>query len=263
VARPASVPAQAPTPAAGLAAIPADYVPEPERALARVPDHVFLDGNYLSFHPQQAASTLVVAQTKFNETATSTVSYAALPRLQSGSVNIAVLMGAHVAAGVRVLLPRYTQFAGLTARVPHPTLFNRFASDVGVSGPLERKDLMLDLAASYVVNQPRWRAIVSGGPSYFHTSLDLVSGIAYAQNFTLAGLNVVTVTGDTTTHQTASTWGFNVGGDVAAFPWRHVGVGGGLLFNKGTIQVDDPFTLTSQDLDMSSVTLLVGPRLRF
>jgi hypothetical protein len=81
-----------------------------------------------------------------------------------------------------------------------------------------------------------------------------VSGVAYRQSFSLTGTNLITVTGATTTHQTASTWGVNLGGDVAAFPWTHVGVGGGLLYNKGTIQIADPFTATTQDLDMSSVT---------
>jgi hypothetical protein len=262
--RPAAPPsaAQAPAPAGGQAPIPRDYVP-PEPSARGVPNKVFLDGNFLSFHPRQKALSLIAARPLFSETASWTVNYPALPALHTGAVSVAFVMGHQFGFGFRVLLPRYTEFAALTARVPHPTLFNRFGSDVGVSGELERKDVMLDLSASYVVNQPRWRAIVSAGPSYFHTAVDLVNRVVYAQAVSLTGTNLITVTGATTTHETASTWGLNVGGDIAVFPWQHVGFGGGTLFNKGTIQIDDPFTLTSQDLDMSSVTLLVGPRFRF
>ena len=172
-------------------------------------------------------------------------------------------MGSRMAFGFRVLLPRYEETATLTARIPHPTLLNRYGSDVGVSGTLERKDVMLDLSLSYVVNQAGWRAVLAGGPTYFHTSVDLVNRITYSQLTSLTGTNLITVTGGPSSRVTGSAWGFNVGGDVAVFPWRHVGLGGGLILNSGKIGVDDPLTSTSQDLDMSSVTLLVGPRFRF
>jgi len=257
-------PVQAPVPTAGgQAPIPADYVPPEPSATRSVPNTIFLDGNFLSFHPRQPSLTLFVNQPLYLETATSTVNYPALPAIRSADASIAFVMGANFGFSFRVLLPHYTELAGLTARVPHPTIFNRFGTDTGFSGELERKDVMLDLSASYVVNEPKWRAILSGGPSYFHTSLDLVRRITYLQSASLLGSNLITVTGATTSHETASTWGVNVGGDVAAFPWRHVGVGGGLIYNRGTIKIDDPFTLTTQNLDMSSATLLVGPRFRF
>ncbi len=116
---------------------------------------------------------------------------------------------------------------------------------------------------SYVLNQPQWRVVLMGGPTYFHSSLDMVRAVAYSQSFSSLGANTITVTGGPSSRVSGSSWGFNIGGDVATFPWRHIGFGGGAILNDGTISVTDPLTLTSQDLKMGSVTLLAGARFRF
>jgi hypothetical protein len=101
-------PRSAPAGATDQAPIPADYVP-PERTVRRVPNTVFLDGNFMSFRPQQKALSLSYVQPKFLETQTSTVNYPALPAIQSADASVSFVMGHNVGFGFRVLIPRYTE----------------------------------------------------------------------------------------------------------------------------------------------------------
>jgi len=122
---------------------------------------------------------------------------------------------------------------------------------------------MFDFNAQYVYNESRWRYVPSWGPTYFRTSHEMVRGITYSQVFSSVGTNLVSITGAPSNTVKGSAWGFNVGGDVAFFPWRHVGFGGGALLNNGQIQVIDPLSGSKTDLTMGSTSLMFGPRFRF
>jgi len=173
------------------------------------------------------------------------------------------MLGHRIGVGFRFLWSQYEEVAGLSVSIPHPTLLNRYGNDVDVSPILERKDWMFDFNAQYVHNDPRWRYVLLGGPTYFRTSHEMVRSIAYSQAFTSLGTNLVSITGAPSDTVKGSAWGFNVGGDVAFFPWRHVGVGGGALFNNGRIQVIDPLSGSKTDLTMGSTSFMFGPRFRF
>jgi hypothetical protein len=233
---------------------PAQIPPEAPRAplpatrsgASSIPQRVFIDADFISFFPQQKAATFTYVQRLFQENATSAVAYGQLPRVQDWlpeptvRVRLAGIDRGAVGVGFRFLRAKYDQPAGLAVSVPHPTIFNRFGTDADAT-IVERKDYMLDLNAQYIYSDAHWRYVVQGGPTYFRTSNHMVNGIRYSQVFTPTGLNSVSITSAPTTTITGSTWGVNVGGDVTYFVARHVGVGCGVILNKGTMAITDPF----------------------
>jgi hypothetical protein len=140
-------------------------------------------------------------------------------------------------------------------------LANRPASDFDATFS-SRKETFVDFQAAYVLNDPRWRASIFGGPTYFRLKQDMVNSIRFTQ-FTSVG-NSVLITGAPEQEVTGSTWGLNVGTDASYFPWRYVGAGGGVVYNWGRVHLDkEPFSGVAADVPVSSLTLVVGARFHF
>ena len=75
------------------------------------------------------------------------------------------------------------------------------------------------------------------------------------------GGNVITITSPAVAEVKGSGWGFNVGGDAGLFFSQHVGVGGTFIFNRGTVNLDDP--LVGVDVDREAGLISFGGGLRF
>jgi hypothetical protein len=160
----------------------------------------------------------------------------------------------------------YSQPAGLGISIPSPYFLNRIAADGSVTaGLLERRERAVDIGAEYIIPSPAWlRVRVFGGPTYFHVTNQMVAIISYDQVASaLIPINVVAITKYTSTEVAGWSIGFHVGADAAYFFSRHVGVGGGTRFNRGTVTVKDPLSNQDADLRLGHLALSGGLRLRF
>ncbi|NOT28170.1 MAG: hypothetical protein HOP16_18975 [Acidobacteria bacterium] len=231
----------------------------------QAPGRVFLDLNWMRVDPLQEAQAYTFTRTLFGEPATAATAYPELGNAQSVDVNVAVLLGAQLGLGIRPLRIRFDSPVGLAVRIPHPTLTNRFGSDQDATESYRvRSETILDFSAIYSYNQPAWRIAVFGGPTYFRLTQDMVSAINYSQFFNLVGTNTINITTYQHNEVKDSTIGFNAGADASWFFTRHVGVGGGIRFNYGTVQLDEePLSRVPVDLRVGSTTFVGGARFRF
>ena len=234
------------------------------RGARDVPGRAFIDFSWMSAQPLQKSQTATLTTIQFGEPATSAAAYPELPRVSGWDLSGSAMLGAQWGVGVRSRFAKFQSPVALAVSVPHPTIANLYASDADVTGALlTRDEKIFDVHAMYAVNQPRWRVVGFGGPTYFRLSRQMVDQIHYLQLYNLTGLNVVGITNYTTDKVDESTWGFNVGSDAAFFFSRFVGVGAGVRFNYGTVTVTDPLANVEADFRVGSTTVVVGPRFRF
>jgi hypothetical protein len=247
----------------GQAAIPADYVPEPRRSNRSVPNRVFVDADFLVLFPQQDALTLTASRPiAGGATSVLRANYAALPRSENWFPlpTVRVMLGHKVGIGARYVARNYNEFPGLFVQAPRPLQSTLFSIDSDVGSVLERKDWMLDFNVQYLYAGARWRGIVLGGPTVFHTKAEMVRTITYTQPATTG---LVNITGFVFDPISGTAWGFNVGGDLSYFPWKHVGFGGGATLNNGQLTITDPLSNNATDLTVGALSVIAGPRFRF
>jgi hypothetical protein len=230
-----------------------------------VPNRVHLDADFLGFFPLKRTQTATLTRTQFGQTATAAAAYAvdnAWSAIPEPSVR--VLLGSQWAVGFRFLRYEMNFPAGIAVSVPHPTVQNRLGTDDGITTHImERRDWMFDFNFAYIRNEEKWRYVVSAGPSYFRSTDDRVSTIAYIQNSPSTGANTVFITGSQWTTVTGSGFGGNASTDISFYAWPHVGVGAGAFLDLGYARIDDPLTDKKEKVNMGSVTLMFGPRFRF
>ena len=223
----------------------------------------WVDLSIVSVQPAQGQQDYRLERTVFGELGRIESSYPALPR-RTG-VELGGGVGVAKGLGVGIMATRAKTFYAGSVRVsmPHPFFFNRFATDMGASETITRTDTRLDLSAVYLVpSRPAWRVRVFGGPSRLSVTEGLIGRVTWMQKADVLDnrLNITSVTTETVT---GSAWGWHAGGDVAYFPSRYVGVGGGVRLSNGSVSVTEPLTAAPTDLDAGSVMVGAGLRFRF
>jgi hypothetical protein len=238
----------------------------PSRVFAQTSDRGWVDVNVVSSMPAQHQQTFAFQYSLFRETASLAAVYPKFPRATGVLVGGGARILGGLGAGIQITPVKYEYIVGLGIDIPHPAIFNRFASDGDVtSSTLERTDNAIDISASYQIPTPdTWRVRVFGGPTYFAIKQDFVRDIEYAQQFNLLGLNVVDITGFEQETVDESAWGFHVGGDLAFFFSRHFGVGAGIRVNSGTLTIArEPMSEQAAEIKLGSVLFGGGLRVRF
>ena len=91
----------------------------------------------------------------------------------------------------------------------------------------------------------------------------MVGIVTYNQQFNLLGFNSVDIQRFEATAEEGSAWGVHAGVDVGYFFSRHVGVGGVVRVNRGTVTVDEPLSGEEADLTAGHMTVGGGLRVRF
>ena len=229
------------------------------------PSRAWVDFNFVSVHSQQDAQTYTLTSQIYDETASAASAYPALPAARGGDLGGGVRVSRNIGVGIHFSMASYESPVGLALNFPHPFFFNRFASDADTThSALERRDRSLDFSMMYDLPiSSDWRIRLFGGPSYFTIKQEMVEGIEFDQDFSLAGVNVVDITSFTQRDVDDSAWGFNVGVDVAYFFSRHVGIGGVLRFNRATVNVEEPLTTERVQLEAGATGVGAGIRFRF
>lgn len=234
-------------------------------ATAQTSDRGWVDVSFVSASPLEKGATYTYRYTLFQETASLVAAYPELPRASGVLVGGGARILGGLGVGVLYTALKYEYTVGLGISIPHPTLFNRVATDTDVTAStLERSDDALDISVAYQPPTPdTWRLRVFGGPTFFSFKQGFVQDIRYSQQSN-PQVNSVDITGFTEESASQTTWGFHAGADVAYFFSRYWGVGAGLRFNRGTVKLlSEPLSESRADLRVGSAVIGGGLRVRF
>jgi hypothetical protein len=159
--------------------------------------------------------------------------------------------------------------ADLSIDIPHPILRDANATDTGATDrSLTRSEGSLHIHGVYVAQtSPSMQLRVFGGPTFFRARHDAVQDIRYDQQFLpFEPLHEVEITGAVVQRiaaEDATGWGFHVGADVASFTSHAVGFGVVVRYSRGTVEITDPLSASSADLDVGGFQAGAGVRVRF
>jgi hypothetical protein len=225
------------------------------------PRRVFLSADVVTFQQPVGGESYSLTKVMFDEPAVGTATYAASARTSMAIPTANVALGRQLLVGARVIWPQYQPRADLSLQLPHPFVANRPLTATLVTDPLRRKDVIVDLMVSYLVNRGQWAVQLSGGPTHFRTSQEMVKGMNYRESLILNTLTITDIVRETVT---GSAWGANGGVDVSYYVSRHIGVGGGAHVNVGSVKVaEEPLSGEPTTLSMGLTTLNGGLRFRF
>src|SRR5262245_3196461 len=162
--------------------------------------------------------------------------------------------------GVGAVLSSFSERhdAAVTGSIPHPFFFNTPRQLTGTATSLERSEFAADIQVAYLYQSRRYDVVISGGPTIFHVSQDLVSNATYTDAYPH---DTVTFTSATTVKGEGTKTGFNIGADVGYKLSRSVGVGGLVRFSRATLSV--PLTGSASDVSVDAGGLQVAGGVRF
>lgn len=169
-----------------------------------------------------------------------------------------------IGAGVSVSSSKHKGTPFLSARIPHPFLFDRHGSATAEGDTdLERTETSLHLQAMFVVYESDISRIrVFGGPTYIRVENETVENFIYTQQFTtVPPTNNITITDYSINACECTGWGFHVGGDYSYFFTPNVGVGGIARFSRAKVEPVD--YSGAFDLDAGGFSVGGGLRVKF
>lgn len=232
-------------------------------AAAQIPirnDRWFVDiGAGLRLAPRTFEET--VTPTIYDERGTVTTSHKVNDRL----VKVDVAGGVRVAGdfGVGAAYSRFdaADAAQITARVPHPVLFNQPRLVTAVPEGLQHSESALHVMGFWsVALTDRIDVLLFAGPSFVTVSQDLVSGIAVAPE--APPYAAVTIASTSVERASVTAVGFNAGADFTYFVTPAVGVGATLRLTNATADFTRHDGGASQ-MGVGGAQVAFGARLRF
>ena len=231
-------------------------VPSVARAQTGWTDHARVS---INFGVQPSSTTFAASTTKpvYAETATFNTSYGVSKgQLFDGGVLIRVAGGFGV--GVAVSSFSKSQAAEVTGSIPHPFFFNTPRSISGTTGALQRSELVAHIQAAYMISSKRVDVAISGGPSFFNVSQDLVGDVTYTEAYPY---DTATFASATITKVSATKIGFNAGADIGIKVSKNVGVGALVRFSRASMSF--PLAGTASGVAADAGGLQVGGGVRF
>lgn len=150
--------------------------------------------------------------------------------------------------------------ADVSARIPHPLVFNQLRSVDGTISGVTHKETAVHADAMWTLPVPgKLNVGVFAGPTFFSVGQDLVSSVAYTETYPF---DSATFTGAPTTRGKKSVVGFNAGADVSMFLTERLGVGGLVRFSGATAKIGTPLG-GSVSVKAGGLEVGGGIRLRF
>jgi hypothetical protein len=166
----------------------------------------------------------------------------------------------HLGIGVGVTRFSRSTPTALNGSVPHPFFFNRPRSVNGQVSGLKREELVVNAQARIVAPVgDRFQVMAFGGPSFFQVKQGIVNAFTWTDSYPY---DTAAFGAADTVNAKGSKLGFNVGGDVAYFFTRQVGIGGTVQFATATIELSRTGG-QSEDVKAGGATTGFGLRLRF
>ena len=148
----------------------------------------------------------------------------------------------------------------LSATVPHPFFFNQPRSVNGEVTGLKREEMAIHVQVRGVLPVgDRLQVMVFGGPSFFQITQGVITDFSYTDSYPY---DTATFSAATTTDASVSKLGFHLGGDVAFFFTKQVGIGATVQF-AGASVVLPAADGTTQSVQVGGGRAGGGLRLRF
>ena len=175
-------------------------------------------------------------------------------------VSGAVALWRRLAIGVGVSRFRRTTPVSFSASVPHPFFFNRPRTIEADVGGLAREEVAMHLQARGVFDvSTRVQVTLFGGPTWFRVRQPVVVDFEYAEVYPY---DAITFQRAETVSETTPKAAFNVGGDVAYFFARRIGVGGSVRLASASVDLPSAGGGTRR-VTVGGVQAGAGMRVRF
>jgi hypothetical protein len=174
-------------------------------------------------------------------------------------VDADVILRASGAFGIEIGVSSFSksQTAPVSGTIPHPVLGFPPRPISGISGPLERNEIVGHIDAAYVLSAGWIDVAVSAGPSFFTVNQDLVANVTFTES---PSNDRVTFTGATVTNAQATKLGFNAGVDVGIKLSKNIGVGGMVRYSHASMVF--PLETTASGVSADAGGAHVGGGLR-
>lgn len=150
--------------------------------------------------------------------------------------------------------------AQVTASVPHPFYFNQPRQASFTTQNLKREEIGIYFPVLWM---PEFggpvKIMVFGAPAFYRTELQAVSDASLSEAYPF---DTVAITGVTTTTKNGTSFGYNVGVDVAFMIGRTIGVGGAVHYGQAAISFKNDGNVTTNG-DAGGLQFLFGLRSKF
>jgi hypothetical protein len=153
--------------------------------------------------------------------------------------------------------------SAITGSIPHPIFFNRPRNISATAGGLYRRENAVHLSLGWIVPiTSKLDVLVSGGPSFFRLSQDVVSEVTVAER---GGAFTELVVAPTVGEQKRSVTGYNVSADATYIFWQNdsVRLGAGGFFRYTEAKTDVRLLVSDFDTTVGGMQFGFGARIRF
>jgi hypothetical protein len=150
--------------------------------------------------------------------------------------------------------------ATVDALIPHPYFYDTLRPASFTTAPLPSREVTFTFPA--IFTPPAFgpiKVLLFAGPSVFRIAQTRVTNILVDEAFPY---DTVTISNVTTEEKEGTSWGYQVGADVAVFFTRSVGVGGGVRYSHGNIRQSEQDAVTTTGVG-GGASAVAGLRFRF
>jgi len=214
--------------------------PRPPAPRAQVPPsssapteriHVELDGIY---HAATQSLSDIANPTVYAERGALTADYD-VPAGPGFSGSIAYRVWRNLGVGVSASGFSTSFPAALTGSIPNPFLFNRARTFDGSVDDLERTERALGVhLRGFFRLSPKFAVSAFAGPTRLSVTQDVVTAIQYSEAYPY---DTATFRAAQITTDEVNKWGVGAGADLAFFVTRRIGVGLGIKYNGGEVEL--------------------------
>ena len=165
-----------------------------------------------------------------------------------------------LAVGVGVSLHRRDGGASISARLPHPFLFDQPRRSALNESGLGRRELASHVPILWMI--PAGRSVVAlfGGPTFFNVTQDLIAGVRFDQEYPYGTATAIEAWRGPRSGTEA---GFHVGAEFAFYFSSRVGLGGMVRYSQGSVDLSAPGGSRAVAIEAGGVQTSGGLRLRF
>ncbi len=173
-------------------------------------------------------------------------------------LSAAVAVSRVLAVGVGFNRTEGSASAEIVGDIPHPFFFDRGRALAGTAADLNRTERTINAQLRAMFDVARTRVTIFGGPSFVHVRQAVITAIDYTESYPYDSVELGNVR---VTAGEGSTVGFHVGGDVAYYFDRRVGVG----FGGQVVTGEAPLSIPGADVrtHVGGFQFGGGLRLRF
>ena len=231
---------------------------KPKTSTASWPDLVFIDAGG-GYHFNTFDFTETRTDPYFAEKKSWTASYS-LQNAPMFAVGGGVRAWHNLVAAVTFTSFKDDEPSNISGSVPNPFFFNKTRSFAGTSDPLTHQEHTLHVSALWRVHvSPKMEVGVGGGPSFIALTQDFVKDVEFTEQYPYT---TATFSRAVTEQVKDSYVGLHVGGDLAWYFTRNIGVSGTLRYSHANADITTPAN-NHVSMKLGGVETTVGVRLSF